>query len=97
MASETQAMVLAVNWPPQAPSEGHAALSRTRRSSSARLPEACWPTASKTSWMVTSRPWKRPGKMAPPYMKTAGTLSRSIAIIIPGRDLSQPASTTIAS
>ena len=34
MASETQAMVLAVNWPPQAPAEGQATRSSARNSSS---------------------------------------------------------------
>ena len=33
----------------------------------------------------------------PPYMKTDGTLSRTIAIIMPGSDLSQPARPTSAS
>ncbi len=40
---------------------------------------------------------KRPGMIEPPYMKTDGTLSRTIAIIMPGSDLSQPASPTRAS
>ena len=39
----------------------------------------------------------RPGRIEPPYMKTDGTLRRSIAIMIPGSDLSQPAMPTIAS
>ena len=41
-------------------------------SSSLILPALCRPTPSKTSTMVTSRPWKRPGRIEPPYMKTAG-------------------------
>ncbi len=91
------AMVLAVNWPPQAPADGQAAHSSSNRSSSDMLPAACWPTASNTSTTVTSRPLKRPGRIEPPYMNTAGTFSRSIAIIMPGSDLSQPASPTSAS
>ena len=60
------AMVFAVYCPPQAPAPGHAWSSRTRSSRSLILPAACAPTASKTSWMVTSRPSKRPGAMGPP-------------------------------
>jgi len=37
------------------------------------------------------------GRIDPPYMKTDGTLSRTIAIISPGSDLSQPARPTSAS
>ena len=90
-------MVLAVNWPPQEPAEGQAARSSASSSASSIVPTACWPTASNTSTTVTSRLWKRPGRMLPPYMKTAGTLSRTIAIIRPGSDLSQPARPTSAS
>ncbi len=97
IASETQAIVLAVNWPPQAPAEGQATSSSACSSSSSIAPTACWPTASKTSWTVTSLPLKRPGRMLPPYMKTDGTLRRTIAIIMPGSVLSQPASPTSAS
>ena len=42
-------------------------------------------------------PLKWPGRMEPPYMNTAGTFSRSMAIIMPGSDLSQPARPTSAS
>jgi len=35
--------------------------------------------------------------MEPPYMKIDGTLRRTMAIIIPGSDLSQPANPTRAS
>jgi hypothetical protein len=97
IASETQAIVLAVNWPPQAPADGQATRSSSSRSASLILPTACWPTASNTSWTVTSRPLNRPGRIEPPYMNTAGTFSRTIAIITPGSDLSQPARPTSAS
>ena len=90
-------MVLAVNWPPQAPAEGQATHSSSCRSSSDMLPAACWPTASNTSTTVTSRPWNLPGRIEPPYMNTLGTFRRSIAIIMPGSDLSQPARPTSAS
>ena len=64
--SKAIAIVLAVNWPPQAPAPGLATASSSASSSSVILPAACAPTASKTSWIVTSRPWKRPGGIEPP-------------------------------
>ena len=97
MASDTQAMVFAVNWPPQAPADGQAAHSRIFRSSSDIFPAALAPTPSNTSMIVTSLPLKEPGRIEPPYMKTDGIFRRSIAIISPGRDLSQPARPTSAS
>src|SRR5262245_53453769 len=97
MASDTQAIVLAVNCPPQAPAEGQAVCSSSHKSSSLILPAECLPTASNTSCTVTSCPLNLPGKMEPPYIKTDGTLRRTIAIIMPGRDLSQPARPTSAS
>ena len=90
-------MVLAVNWPPQEPADGQATRSSSSRSSSDILPTSCWPTASKTSCTVTSRPLNFPGRIEPPYMNTEGTLRRTIAIMRPGRDLSHPASPTRAS
>ena len=66
MTSKAMAMVLAVNWPPQAPAPGLAASSSSSSSSSVILPAAWAPTASKTSWIVTSWPWKRPGAIEPP-------------------------------
>ncbi len=90
-------MVFAVYCPAQEPADGQAAHSSSCSSASLSLPTLCWPTPSNTSTMVTSRPWKRPGRMVPPYMKTEGTLRRSIAIISPGSDLSQPARPTSAS
>ena len=97
MASDTQAMVLAVNWPPQAPSDGQAWVSRSHRSSSVILPAECMPTPSNTSTTVTSLPCQRPGRIEPPYRNTLGTFRRSMAIIMPGRLLSQPATPTRAS
>ena len=49
-------IVLAVNWPPQAPAPGQATFSSAWTSSGPTLPAACAPTTSKTSWIVTSRP-----------------------------------------
>src|SRR5471032_1995923 len=97
MASDTQAMVLAVNCPPQEPAEGHAACSSSCKSSSLIFPALCCPTPSNTSTTVTCLPLYFPGNIEPPYMNTLGTLSRSIAIINPGNDLSQPARPTSAS
>src|SRR4029077_16009729 len=97
IASETQAIVLAVNNPPQEPADGQAAHSTSCSSSPGRCPTLSAPPPSNTSPIVTSLPLKRPGRIEPPYMKTDGTLSRTIAIISPGKDLSQPASPTIAS
>ena len=47
--SITVAMVLAVNWPPQAPAPGQAVFSIASNSSSVILPAAFAPTASNTS------------------------------------------------
>jgi dihydroxy-acid dehydratase len=65
-ASKTQAIVLAVNWPPQAPAPGLATPSSSCSSSSLMSPAACAPTASKMSRIVTSRPCQRPGTIEPP-------------------------------
>ena len=64
--SKAMAIVLAVNWPPQAPAPGLAWFSRSVSSSSVRSPAACAPMPSKTSWMVTSLPRHRPGAIEPP-------------------------------
>jgi hypothetical protein len=61
------------------------------------VPAPCRPTASNTSTTVTSWPLNFPGRIEPPYMNTLGIFSRTIAIIMPGSDLSQPASPTSAS
>ena len=66
ITSKAVAIVLAVNCPPQAPAPGQAACSSSDRSSSLILPAACAPTASNTSWIVTSWPRKRPGRIDPP-------------------------------
>ena len=58
-------MVLAVNWPPQAPAPGHAADSTSCSSAASIVPAAYAPTASKTSWMVMSRPRNVPGAIEP--------------------------------
>src|SRR3990172_4058583 len=53
MASETVAMVLAVNCAPQAPADGQATCSSSSRSSAVILPTENWPTASNKSCTVT--------------------------------------------
>ncbi len=55
-ASNAIAIVLAVNCPPHAPAPGDAASSSSCSSSSVILPEANWPTASNTCWIVTCAP-----------------------------------------
>jgi hypothetical protein len=57
---------LAVNCPPHAPAPGHARSSISQSPASESLPDACAPIASKTSWMVTSRPPTWPGAIDPP-------------------------------
>ena len=64
--STAVAMVLAVNCPPHAPAPGQARSSISHRPASDSLPDACAPTASNTSMMVTSRPPTRPGAIDPP-------------------------------
>ena len=64
--SNAIAIVLAVNWPPQAPAPGEAASSSSVSSCSVIRPAAWAPTASNTSWIVTCSPWKWPGRIEPP-------------------------------
>src|SRR5262249_21272188 len=97
IASDTVAIVLAVNCAPQAPADGQACCSSVSRSPSDISPTEYLPTASNTSWMVTGWPLKVPGRIEPPEMKIDGTLSRHIPIIMPGSALSQPARPTSAS
>ena len=63
--SITSAIVFAVNWPPHAPAPGHATSSSACTSSSLIVPAARAPTASNTSWIVTSRPRNVPGAIEP--------------------------------
>ena len=86
-----------MNCPPQEPAEGQATHSNSWSSSSVILPLECLPTASNTSTIVTSLPLCTPGRIDPPYIKTEGTFNLTIAIIIPGKDLSHPAKPTKAS
>ena len=65
-ASKAQAIVLAVNWPPQAPAPGLATPSSSFSSSSLMSPASWAPIASKMSRMVTSRPCQWPGAIEPP-------------------------------
>ena len=99
IASATEAMVLAVYMPPQAPSPGQ--MARSMRSTSSRLisPRAQAPTASNASMIVTSfsvpsSSLTQPGAIVPAYRKTLARSRRAAAISMPGRDLSQPASST---
>ena len=58
-------IVLAVNWPPQAPAPGQATSSSARSSASVIRPAAQAPTASNTSWIVTCLPLEDPGHDRP--------------------------------
>ena len=60
------AIVFAVNWPPHAPAPGQAPASTSHSPASESFPAECAPTASKTSWIVTSFPFTRPGSIDPP-------------------------------
>ena len=60
--SITVAIVLAVNWPPHAPAPGQAHASSACTSSSVIFPAARAPTASNTSWIVTSWPSEAAGR-----------------------------------
>lgn len=91
------AMVLAVNWPPQAPAPGQALFSTWQSFSLDSLPAPCAPTASNTSCTVIERPSRRPWAMLPPYRATPGMFRRASAMAAAGMVLSQPHSTTIAS
>jgi len=97
-ASATDAMVLAVNMPAQAPTVGQALRSIRDNSSAVNEPAAWAPTASNTLTMSRASPLEpRPGEMLPPYRNTLGRLTRAAAMSMPGRDLSQPAKVTRAS
>jgi len=63
--SSAIAIVFAVNCPPHAPAPGHATFSSSCTSALLIVPAAAAPTASKTSWIVTSRSRKRPGAIEP--------------------------------
>ena len=65
-ASPTDAMVLAVNMPAQAPSLGQACRSISPSSSSVIVPAAQAPTASNTLTMSRARPLWSPGRIEPP-------------------------------
>jgi len=65
-ASTAAAMVFAVYMPAHEPGPGHAVRSSSFSSSGVMDPAETLPTASNTSWIVTSRPRKEPGMIVPP-------------------------------
>ena len=91
------AIVLAVNWPPQAPAPGQACVSTAFSCSSSIVPAPCAPTASNTSWMVSALPLSWPGMIEPPYRMTLGRFIRTAAIAAAGIVLSQPTMNMTAS
>ena len=64
-ASNDELMVLAVYWPPQAPTLGQAFFSMPSKSSRAILPALKAPTASNGLTMVSFCPFQKPGLMVP--------------------------------
>ena len=66
MTDRAMAMVLAVNWPPQAPAPGQTALSTAFSPASSSVPAEWAPMASNTSWTETSLDPITPGMMVPP-------------------------------
>src|SRR5882672_10924617 len=64
-ASYEDDMVFAVNWPPQAPTDGQAFFSIPSKSSCDILPAARAPTASNAETMVSFCPFQVPGRMVP--------------------------------
>ena len=66
IASEIDAIVFAVNIPPQEPALGHAVFSIFFKPSSDNFPASYAPTASYTSTIVNSLPSKIPGIIVPP-------------------------------
>jgi hypothetical protein len=59
-------MVLAVYWPPQAPTVGQALRSMPSKSSFDILPAVKAPTASNGLTMVSAWPFQKPGLIVPP-------------------------------
>ena len=66
IASETHAIVFAVNCPPHAPALGQAFNSNFLKSLAVIFPEEYFPTPSKTSTTVMSLPLNFPGRIDPP-------------------------------
>ena len=89
-ASIALAMVFAVYIPPHAPAPGHARSTISRYSVSSSVPASLCPSASNAETTLSLRPRCLPDALAPPNTRSAGRSSRAIAIIAPGRFLSQP-------
>jgi hypothetical protein len=64
-ASKEDDIVLAVYWPPQAPTDGQAFFSMPTKSSCDILPAVKAPTASNGLTMVSFWPFQKPGLMVP--------------------------------
>ena len=89
MASMIVAMVLAVNWPPQAPAVGHAAFSTQLNSLSSILPAReradRLEDVLHRERLAVEVPWS----IEPPYSARPGMSRRASAIMTPGLVLSQ--------
>src|SRR5215470_17261439 len=89
-ASVRQFIELAVNMPEQEPQVGHAELSITLTSSSLTLESAAATMASmRSTALVLPSSLTLPASIGPTETNTAGMLSRSAAISMPGVILSQ--------
>ena len=63
--SSATAIVFAVNWPAHVPGPGQAAASISSSAARESSPRSSAPTASQTSWIVSSRPFARPARIGP--------------------------------
>ena len=80
-------IVLAVNWPPQAPAPGQAVASTAAARRRRCVPAACAPTASNTSCRVMSRPRSRPAAIGAAVEDQPGMSRRHSAIAAAGDGL----------
>ena len=87
--SHKQFIELAVNIPEHEPHVGHAEFSNSHSSFSSIVPFSYEPTASNIVVREISLPLCLPASIGPPLTKTAGILTLSAAITIPGTILSQ--------
>ena len=98
MASDTQAMVLAVYWPPQAPSPGQATALQGAEVVQGQVAGGMLTDGLEHVDHGDVPPLPAPGQdRAAVEEHRTGTFRRSMAIIMPGSDLSQPAMPTRAS
>ena len=88
-ASARQFMEFAVNIPAHEPHVGHASSSSSLSSASVMVPAFTLPMPSNTEIRLTLPPFQFPVSIGPPVTATAGMLSLSMAMSMPGVILSQ--------